>query len=318
VLAPQVEKLTETASRQQIDNSMQGLRAYLSALNIRNKCKHPLFLALRFDSCVGLLYDRERARHPLADDNAFYSMMEALSSVDSLSLRPPGGTPTELPPFVIAVRASHTQASCVRTDCPVHGQSVQLTSLFALPHASTLPPAYLELCELQITQVRRTYCRLYCSHNSPGGAAARVPPQVCDVCDTAHLLPSLPPLCPSEVAAQRQAVALRASLRQLSSATEGLDECPEQEWEHELLVLAEAMSQLCHTRSSAEIVAFMKGEVAEATKRMPAARRASSEAHAHEHTHDMTQQHSGCPGCSASFDLADVDLQHEHVHDSHV
>lgn len=31
---------------------MDGLRAYLSALNIRNKCKHPLFLVLRFDTCV--------------------------------------------------------------------------------------------------------------------------------------------------------------------------------------------------------------------------------------------------------------------------
>ena len=45
-------------SRQLIDNSMEGLRAYLSALNIRNKSKHPLFFVLRFSSCIGLLYDQ--------------------------------------------------------------------------------------------------------------------------------------------------------------------------------------------------------------------------------------------------------------------
>lgn len=72
----QVEKLSESASRQQIDNSIEGLRAYLSALNIRNKCKHPLFLALRFDSCVRLFYDSHRVCNPLRDDEAFYHMME--------------------------------------------------------------------------------------------------------------------------------------------------------------------------------------------------------------------------------------------------
>jgi hypothetical protein len=47
-----------------IENSLDGLRNYLSALNIRNKCKHPLFLALRFDSCIGLLYDSTSVRNP--------------------------------------------------------------------------------------------------------------------------------------------------------------------------------------------------------------------------------------------------------------
>lgn len=51
-----VEKAAEGSGKKQrwpIDNSMEGLRAYLSAVNIRNKCKHPLFLILRFDACVG-------------------------------------------------------------------------------------------------------------------------------------------------------------------------------------------------------------------------------------------------------------------------
>ena len=63
------------SSRREIDDSLDGLRAYLSALNIRNKCKHPLFLVLRFDACVSLLYDSTRALNPLDDDDAFYSMM---------------------------------------------------------------------------------------------------------------------------------------------------------------------------------------------------------------------------------------------------
>ena len=106
-------KVDKGAVRLQIDNSIDGLRAYLSAVNIRNKCKvaretaerqprgsretaegqqptqprrrphtaalqspvslprpslpspqHPLFLVLRFDSCVGLLYDSSRAADP--------------------------------------------------------------------------------------------------------------------------------------------------------------------------------------------------------------------------------------------------------------
>ncbi|KAL3915007.1 MAG: hypothetical protein SGPRY_007410 [Prymnesium sp.] len=167
-----VEKLSESASRQQIDNSIEGLRAYLSALNIRNKCKHPLFLALRFDSCVRLFYDSHRVCNPLRDDEAFYHMMEVkavlpllrtgcavnvLSSVDPLSTRATGSSNAAELPFVVAVRGDHV--SCLRADCPVHGLPVQLTSLFALPHASMLSSTYVELCELQIKHVRSTYCR---------------------------------------------------------------------------------------------------------------------------------------------------------------
>ena len=75
-LRPQVEKVEDFPLRRQIDNSMDGLRNYLSALNIRNKCKHPLFLAFRFNACVSLHYDTSRAHSPLEDDGAFYTMME--------------------------------------------------------------------------------------------------------------------------------------------------------------------------------------------------------------------------------------------------
>ena len=55
-----VLQVDRTSARHEIDNSITGLRAYLSALNIRNKCKHPLFLVLRFSACVGLWYDATR------------------------------------------------------------------------------------------------------------------------------------------------------------------------------------------------------------------------------------------------------------------
>ena len=59
LLERKLEKVDRESARREIDNSLDGLRAYLSALNIRNKCKHPLFLVLRFNSCVGLWCDRQ-------------------------------------------------------------------------------------------------------------------------------------------------------------------------------------------------------------------------------------------------------------------
>ena len=46
------------------------------------------------------------------------------------------------------------------------GCPVQLPSSLSLPHASTLPASYRELCDHQLPTLRRTYCRLYCSHAS--------------------------------------------------------------------------------------------------------------------------------------------------------
>ena len=67
-----LEKVEKLAPRLQIDNSIDGLRAYLSALNIRNKCRHPLFFVLRFDACVGLLYDTASVVNPIDDDASFF------------------------------------------------------------------------------------------------------------------------------------------------------------------------------------------------------------------------------------------------------
>ena len=65
-----------------------------------------------------------------------------------------------------------------------------------------------------------------------------------------------------------------------------------QEWEHQLLVLAESMSMHCHTRSADEIIAFMKGEEVGAAKRMAARSSDQTEkASEHEHAHE----HVGCP-----------------------
>ena len=42
-----------------IDNSVKGFYNYFSAPNIRNKVKHPLFLAVKFSACISLYFDSE-------------------------------------------------------------------------------------------------------------------------------------------------------------------------------------------------------------------------------------------------------------------
>jgi len=43
-----------------IENNLKGLYDYLTAPNIRDKVKNPLFLSIKFDKCVNLYYDREK------------------------------------------------------------------------------------------------------------------------------------------------------------------------------------------------------------------------------------------------------------------
>ena len=62
---------------------------------------------------------------------------------------------------MIAIKSLHEAGACHHLGCPV-----QLPSSLSLPHASTLPATYRELCDHQLTTLRRTYCRLYCSHTS--------------------------------------------------------------------------------------------------------------------------------------------------------
>jgi hypothetical protein len=110
LLERKLEKVDRESARHEIDNSLDGLRAYLSALNIRNKCKHPLFLVLRFNSCVGLWYDTTTRGDPLADDASFCAMMRELSSLDGKGTPPNSGAtgePARLPPFVIAIKSLH-------------------------------------------------------------------------------------------------------------------------------------------------------------------------------------------------------------------
>jgi len=278
MLERKLEKVDRQSERHEIDNSMAGLRAYLSALNIRNKCKHPLFLVLRFDSCVGLFYDADSlGDDPLRDDETFYAMMRALGAVESGKATPPTSTETgacvELPPFVIAIKAIHDTHACARLDCPI-----QLPSSLSLLHAAMLPESYRMFCDHQLTTLRRTYCRLHCTHR----AAPVVPPreaypeQPCDVCGVVG--PSMLTL-PEHWPAKRHAIALLASARERAMGVLGddtQDPCPEREWEAGIRVLAEALALHCRTRSADEIVAFMHGEEASARKR-----------HNHEHSHAM-------------------------------
>jgi len=175
MLERRMEKVDKGAVRRQIDNSIDGLRAYLSAVNIRNKCKHPLFLVLRFDSCVGLLYDSSRAAHPacLADDTAFDKMMSVLTASQDRPLRMDAypqpepqdadkALPSYLPEYVIAIKSDQVgpQHDCGFADCPV-----RLSAALSLPHFTALPSAYTMMTPQQLGILRRTYCRLHCAHS---------------------------------------------------------------------------------------------------------------------------------------------------------
>ena len=295
LLERKLEKVDRESSRREIDDSLDGLRAYLSALNIRNKCKHPLFLVLRFNSCVGLWYDTALRGDPLADDASFCAMMRELSSLDGKGTPPNSGAtgePARLAPFVIAIKSLHGAGAC-HLNCPV-----QLPSSVSLPHASSLPSTYREVCDHQLTTLRRTYCRLYCSHASGstppdilGGNALLGPPCPLMTQASRPVLIGGPPCACGEFGSgdasahthQRHAAELLASARQMVleyQATEvngdadggaevvaADNECPEREWEAGLLLLAESLALHCATRSSAEIVAFMRHDEARAAKR---------------------------------------------------
>ena len=43
-----------------ITNNLEGLISYYTAANIRNKIKHPFFIALRFSECCSLYYNKEK------------------------------------------------------------------------------------------------------------------------------------------------------------------------------------------------------------------------------------------------------------------
>ena len=261
-------KAGQEAARTHIDNSMEGLRAYLSALNIRHKCRHPLFLVLRFNACVRLLYDGARESNPAEDDDAFFRMMRTLDravgggGTESSLASSVTGAPGAFAPFVIAIKTEHDATACEHTHCPV-----RLCTTLSLPHAASLPASYEMLSDLQTLALRQTYCRLHCSHSGGGGnglgrsapvAAPNAPALTC----------SHPTSEVDRAASQRQASSLLASLNAMSGASSAqVDGCPEFEWSHGLRVLAEAMSMHCRTRSAAEIVAFMHDEASGREKR---------------------------------------------------
>ena len=274
-------KAGQEAARTHIDNSMEGLRAYLSALNIRHKCRHPLFLVLRFNACVRLLYDAAREANPAEDDDAFFRMMRNLDRAVGGGGGESGlastGAPGAFAPFVVAIKDEHDATACEHTHCPV-----RLCTTLSLPHAASLPPTYQMLSDLQTLALRRTYCRLHCSHGGMGGIArgpiaslnarsSQQPgySQQCTTCLVPHQrLPTPLPIDAVGAAAQRSASTLLASLNEMTAASSDLfDGCPEFEWSHGLRALAEAMSMHCRTRSAAEIVAFMHDEAVGREKR---------------------------------------------------
>lgn len=46
-------------AEEEIENNLSGLYNYFGAANIRNKVKHPLFLAVKFSECFHIYYRKE-------------------------------------------------------------------------------------------------------------------------------------------------------------------------------------------------------------------------------------------------------------------
>ena len=291
LLERKLEKVDgKEAFRLIIDNSINGLRNYLSAVNIRNKCKHPLFLVLRFDTCVGLLYDSSRAGNPADDDAAFYSMMACLSGNDRWpsALMSAGRPPSGFAPYVIAVKSSHHEGhACERSDCPI-----KLSAALSLPHADKLQATYTLLCDLQVAALRRTYCRLFCKHACMG--PLHVPSEDAQACTTCLAPPEVSAIVPASVETQRQATSLLAAVHQMAKAgvmaqspcqpaddeTSSELACPERAWEEGLRILAEALTMhCCRSRSAVEVVGFMNGAVVSAAKKPAATDAVSSVVH---------------------------------------
>jgi len=253
----------EREGRQPIDNSCAGLRAYLSALNIRDKCKHPLFLVLRFDQCAGLLFDSSRATNPAEDDGAFNAMMSCFAQKS---------TPNpQLAEFVVAVHSAHEQA-----EAAANNGLVKMSASLSLPHSSALPANYSMLGGEQVQALRRTYCRLHCKHareaslkhSQEAVSKMRMPasqpsqPQLCTTCVVPGATPAavrnsqdvLMERASSLVAHVQQMVAEAAAPCKVEDGLAG-----DEKGEYGLQLMAAAMARYCGSRSAEEIVAFMRG-----------------------------------------------------------
>ena len=51
------ESKKKSNADESIDNTIEGLSNFFSAPNIRHKVKHPLFLAIKFSSCVKIYFN---------------------------------------------------------------------------------------------------------------------------------------------------------------------------------------------------------------------------------------------------------------------
>ena len=231
--------------------------------------------------------DSSAARSPAEDEGAFYSMMAVLSKNRNVSAVSATGHNQKIPPFVLAVKDGHGIEHCGRAECPM-----RLSSGLSLPHACSLPASYVMLCDRQVALLRKTYCRLHCTH----GKLGRVPSfgshprqllhipkllqtgPLCSTCLVPHhdvvgdgFSPS-PAINAAAAAAQQRAAEVLASVTKMASATAATSPeedcgCPEREWEEGLLILAQAMAMHCRTRSANEIIAFMHDEIDSSDKR---------------------------------------------------
>jgi len=211
-------------------------------------------------------------------------------------------------PYVVAVKSSHAGACCPVKTAPsswrVLDSPVKLSVAVSLPNAALMAPGYVLLDDQQVAALRQTYCRLY-RQQSPTAQRAKpeAPPQRLGPHITFGVPSSwgasssfVPPMsCGPALAAPPQSTAtmeqshvpaLLAMARQMASrlpaaagagqaaafcGTPPSDPCPECEWETGLVLLAEALSMHCHTRSADDIIGFLRDSSTSAVAMRPMA-----------------------------------------------
>lgn len=149
-------------SEEPIDNSWRGLLRYFQAPNIRFKCRHPLFLAIRFSNVLVILRDRFRWPDPSSEDTIRSFVCSCGFPLNCIRDDPVSiGHGEFLPPWLIAMRKD------VLEDCPPHVLKKLKDSLSVikgpalgfLPDHTILPKRYTQTENVE--EMKCMYTRLF-------------------------------------------------------------------------------------------------------------------------------------------------------------
>ena len=149
-------------TEESIDNSWEGLLRYFQAPNIRFKCRHPLFLAVRFSNVLIILRDKFRWPDPSSEDTIRSFVCSCGFPLNCIKDDPVSiGHGEFLPPWLIALRKE------VLTECPPAALKKLKDSLSVikgpalgfLPDPSILPKRYTQTDN--VDKMKTVYSKLF-------------------------------------------------------------------------------------------------------------------------------------------------------------